>query len=30
LHGLLGDFEQLFWPNFSSSFCSLPSIFQAL
>jgi hypothetical protein len=27
---LFGDFEQLFWSNFSSSYCSLPSIFQVL
>jgi hypothetical protein len=25
-----GDFKQLFWPNFSSSYCSLISVFQLL
>jgi hypothetical protein len=30
LHGLFGDFEQLFWPNFSSSFCSLINVFQLI
>jgi hypothetical protein len=30
LHDLFGDFKQLFWPNFSNSYCSLISVFQLL
>jgi hypothetical protein len=30
LDGLFGDFNYIFWPNFSNRYCDLISIFQLL